>query len=171
MAFLYYSQDDTLVTVLKFGFYLTLPATMIITVFALMAVVDSFKCINGSLQSEDNQSQSLPSNSPTLFPENNQQPDDSPKGNYCSAILSRFLLGILLLFPLLFQIDEYFLILFTGSLISPCLGFIFPILGYNYYFRKELKSTPLRLILNYSVLVLGLVVNTASFIYTLKHKS
>ena len=55
MAFFYYSDSNLLVTILKFGFYLTLPATMAITVFALMAVVDSFSCVNGALQSEDNQ--------------------------------------------------------------------------------------------------------------------
>jgi amino acid permease len=172
IAFFYYSNDNMLVTILQFGFYLTLPATMIITLFALMAVVDSFGCVKGALQSEDNQTQSLvsSSNSGNLFGDNDQEQPSPAKGNYCLASLYRLLLGILLLSPLLFEIDEYFLILFTGSLISPCLGFIFPIVGYNYYFREQLKEKPLKKVLNYSVLILGIVVNAASFVYTLKNK-
>jgi amino acid permease len=81
MAFFYYSQENTLVTVLKFGFYLTLPATMIITLFALMAVVDSFKCVQGVLQSEDNQSGIMVSDSSpgNLFEDNDQRSSSSVK--------------------------------------------------------------------------------------------
>ena len=182
MAFLYYPTDSVLVAVLKFAFYLTLPATMIITVFALMAVVDSFSWVGGALQSEDNRAgsraQSVPAESGTLFGENDREHPPEPKGSfrglnsdgaYCWAVVFRVLLGLLLLMPLLAPINEYVLILLTGSLVSPCLGFVFPILGYNYYFREELKAKPLRRVANYLVLILGISVNAASFAYTLKN--
>lgn len=90
--------------------------------------------------------------------------------SYMGVIGYRFIAGLVLFLPLLFDIDEYFLILFTGSLISPCLSFVFPILAYNYYFKNELKNNKWKLAFNYIVLLIGISANAASFVQIIKSK-
>lgn len=47
IAFEYYNSENTLIMVLKFAFYLTLPATMTIAVFAVLTTFESIDCLEG----------------------------------------------------------------------------------------------------------------------------
>lgn len=94
IAFFYFSQDNVLILVLKFCFYLTLPATMAITLFALMAVVDSFDCVKGALKSEDNQETELINkvgHAGELIEDDPENEENNSKGNfYKKCICSNF---------------------------------------------------------------------------------
>ena len=180
MAFYYFSRTNVLVHVLKVCFYLTLPATISITMFALFAIFESFSPFANLLGVEDSNTQSnknlrnsIDTGDSTYLKMVNSGTTESIQNvnsqpSFWKIAGVRLLFGCILFFPILLNINEYFLILLTGSLISPCLGFVFPILAYNYYFREKLKKNKIKKIFNYGILIFGLSLNLASFIYTIK---
>jgi hypothetical protein len=251
MAFYYFKGSNYLVLVLRFCFYLTLPATICITMFTLFTIFESFEFFKNSLGVEhseqevknknkeskksfeyrnsfglsmrtENTYERLPNLSSKDFRKTNSFYTKSPtnlnknsdkngidniskfenkteqdklnekrdlifkwkenktmkikkwfiklrRSKLLKIILMRLMFGTLLFFPFMLNINEYFLILLTGSLISPCLGFIFPIIAFNYCFKKELKTNRKVYVFNWCVLIAGVVLNLASFIYTVQH--
>lgn len=222
MAFYYFKGTNYLVLVLKVCFYLTLPATICITMFTLFTIFESFEPLKDTLgvehepepesvmistrnyktsfglsmkteinveeyqkslleyqksnqmSKDSNMTREMNLRSNRIAGKNNEKRNS---GGFFKKICGskflkiagmRCLLGCILFFPFMLEINEYFLILLTGSLISPCLGFIFPIIAYNYYFREELKTKKVRLIFNWVILVIGVGLNMASFVYTIR---
>lgn len=159
MAFYYYSSSNILVSVLKFCFYLTLPATICITMFSLFSVFESYNFFEKKLGVHANNNSELDEH---LI----QQSSPTQQISYLEIVKMRIVICSILFFPLLLDINEYFLILITGSLISPCLGFIFPIIAYNYCFSEKLKKNKKIKYFNYFILVVGVGFNLASFIET-----
>lgn len=61
------------------------------------------------------------------------------------------------------------MIVLSGSLIAPFIGFIFPVVSYYLYFRKDYKKMKTQLNFNWLVLVVGLILNFISLVYTISH--
>ena len=182
IAFDYFQASNVLVHILKFCFYLTLPATICITMFTLFTIFESYSPFKNLLGVEDQSNEHSDSRDWSLNLEKiieeginskseSLQRKPKQKIGFIKIAGVRLLFGCILFFPFLLNINEYFLILLTGSLISPCLGFIFPVIAYNYCFRKELRENKFKKYFNYFVLVLGVALNLASFIDTLQQNN
>ena len=241
MAFYYFKGNNYLVLVLRFCFYLTLPATICITMFTLFSIFESFPILKNTLGVEhseeepviakgkkkslihitsfglsirtqqtfeklqkrrskeigihnsqqkssnnfdkNSQIESISGNKSKISKKSEQSIQISKKKSnaigtpwyvrfFKSKLLKiigmRLVFGCIFFFPFMLNINEYFLILLTGSLISPCLGFIFPIIAYNICFKEELKQKKSLKFFNMGVLVAGIILNLASFVYTVQ---
>ena len=89
-----------------------------------------------------------------------------PKHGYLTILKMRLIFCSILFFPFFLNINEYFVILMTGSLISPCLGFAFPALAYNHHFSNLGKISKCKKVFNYLIMVVGLCLNLAAFVNT-----
>ena len=233
IGFDYFKGGTVLVLVLEVCFYLTLPATICITMFALLTVFENIPGFEGKFgvedggevemnsgdyqimedeesesENEENENRNsedhknedrqrqlfgesdtdkkaenkiINSESDRKNEEDNDQNNDRnsknkglskdksgprPKHGYLTILKMRLIFCSILFFPFFLNINEYFVILMTGSLISPCLGFAFPALAYNHHFSNLGKISTFKKVFNYFIMVVGLCLNLAAFVNT-----
>lgn len=194
IGFDYFAKGNALILTLQICFYLTLPATICITMFALLTVFENIPGFENQFGVEDspNFQESLISNH--LSKEdiiisnqkkfnlqkintesknclNMQKKRKSKEVSYFQILKMRLMICGILFFPFFLNINEYFLILMTGSLISPCLGFVFPVIAYNYRFSQLGEISISAKVLNYFILIVGVGMNLAAFVHTVTQKN
>lgn len=116
MTFDYY-PDSHFVNLIRWAFYITQPLSILIFIVANSLEIENIDYIASKLKGLDG-SMSIP-----------------------KLLSFRIVLCLLMLCPIFFIQDEFLLMVITGIILIPCIGFLIPILADLKYFDKQSSAS------------------------------
>ena len=141
MTFDYYPGSQ-LVNVIRWGFYITQPLSLLIFIVANTLEIENIDYIASKLKGPDD-TMSIP------------------------RLLSfRIFLCFLMLCPIFFIHDEFLLMVITGVILIPSIGFLIPILADLKYFDKQSSVSR---IWKWTLLFFSMALNIVTSVVTIHH--
>lgn len=132
-----------IIEVVRWAFYLTLPLTLLIFLVANSLEVESIKYVSERLKREDGST------------------------SFVKLLLFRASVCFLMLTPVFLINDEFFLMVLTGVLLIPSIGFLIPVLADLKYFSQQSQASK---VWKWSLLVFSLGLNILTSVLTITSK-